>query len=151
MVWEENLKFFLLLLRTKCHKVGLAIITVGPRHQPLLGAFVSLLPCIPLCLGWIKYPVSPIHTHDWLPFILVINRLFWEGGCRPFSYWDLDMDMDTVKVMNIETNKNTRTRMPRVMDMGIGIVPEFCSIKTDFRFIYKISKAIQHKKIGLTN
>jgi hypothetical protein len=30
MVWEEKLKFFLLLLGTKCHKVGLAIITVGP-------------------------------------------------------------------------------------------------------------------------
>ncbi len=53
--------------------------------------------------------------------------------------------MDTVKDMNIETDKNTRTRMP-VTDMGIGIVPEFCSIKTDFRFMYKISKAIQHKK-----
>jgi hypothetical protein len=33
MVWEEKLKFFLLLLRTKCHKVGLAIITVGPSHM----------------------------------------------------------------------------------------------------------------------
>jgi hypothetical protein len=30
----------------------------------------------------------------------------------------MDMDMDTVKEMNIETNKNARTRMP-VTDMGI--------------------------------
>ncbi len=33
MVWEEKLKFFLLLLRTICHKVGLAIITVGPSDM----------------------------------------------------------------------------------------------------------------------
>jgi hypothetical protein len=33
MVWEEKLKFFLLLLRTECHKVGLAIITVRPRNM----------------------------------------------------------------------------------------------------------------------
>jgi hypothetical protein len=33
MVWEEKLKFFLLLLRIKCHKVGLAIIIVGPSDM----------------------------------------------------------------------------------------------------------------------
>jgi hypothetical protein len=33
MVWEEKLNFFQLLLRTKCHKVGLAIITVGPSDM----------------------------------------------------------------------------------------------------------------------
>jgi hypothetical protein len=33
MVWEEKVKFFLLLFRTKCHKVGLAIITVGPSDM----------------------------------------------------------------------------------------------------------------------
>ncbi len=30
MVCEEKLRFFVLLLRTICHKVGLAINTVGP-------------------------------------------------------------------------------------------------------------------------
>ncbi len=33
MVWEEKFKFFLLLLGTECHKVGLAIITVGPSDM----------------------------------------------------------------------------------------------------------------------
>jgi hypothetical protein len=32
MVWEEKLYFFR-LLRTKCHLVGLAIITVGPSDM----------------------------------------------------------------------------------------------------------------------
>ncbi len=67
MVWEEKLQFFLLLLRTKCHKVGLAIITVGPSDMdkqlvqlflgpnerfwggrtvsPLLGTFVTRTKC----------------------------------------------------------------------------------------------------------
>jgi hypothetical protein len=33
MVWEEKLKFFLLLYRTISHKVRLAIITVGPSDM----------------------------------------------------------------------------------------------------------------------
>jgi hypothetical protein len=33
MVLEEKFKFFLLLLRTICHKVGLAIMTVGPSDM----------------------------------------------------------------------------------------------------------------------
>jgi hypothetical protein len=67
MVLEEKLKFFLLLLRTKCHKVGLAIITVGPSDMdeqlvqlflgpnepfwgghtvgPLWGTFVTRMKC----------------------------------------------------------------------------------------------------------
>ncbi len=39
MVWEEKLKFFLLLLRTKCHKVGLVIITVGPSDMDPMNGF----------------------------------------------------------------------------------------------------------------
>ncbi len=33
MVWEEKFKKILLLLRTICHKLGLAIITVGPSDM----------------------------------------------------------------------------------------------------------------------
>ena len=70
MVWEEKLKFFLLLLRTKCHKVGLAIITVGPSDmdEQLVQLFLG-----PNERFWVGRTVGPL----WGTFVTRTKR-FWD-------------------------------------------------------------------------
>jgi hypothetical protein len=67
MVWEEKLKFFLLLLRTKCYKVGLAIITVGPSDmdEQLVQLFLG-----PIERFWGGQTVGPL----WGTFVTRIKR-----------------------------------------------------------------------------